>query len=133
MQYLMNPLKKNSNICARLILAVLVVSALSACTMVSKKMLPGMEYRENPHVEIIEYEDRAKLQEDCAKQSKETGGWYWGCSLIPHDPQGTCIVRVMAGDERIKKHELAHCHGQADTIWPWMTDHDFYRSQKKRP
>jgi hypothetical protein len=76
-------------------------------------MLPGIEYRENPNVEIIEYDDHAKLQEDCIKQHKKTGWHYSGCSLVPHDAKQKCIIRVMAGDEKTKKHELAHCHGHA--------------------
>ncbi len=100
--------------------------------MVSKEMLPGMEYRENPQVEIIEYDDHAKLQEDCAEQVKETYIWLSGCSQVPQDPQGTCIIRIMAGDERIKKHEMAHCHGHADTFLPWKADSDFYSRHKQQ-
>jgi hypothetical protein len=107
------------------IMAAIVVTALSSCTMVSKEMLPGIEYRENPNVEIIEYDDHAKLQEDCLKQHKKKGWRYGGCSLVPYDAKQKCIVRVMAGDEKTKKHELAHCHGHADTFWPWMVDSDF--------
>ena len=109
-----------------IMMAAIVVTTLSSCTMVSKKMLPGIEYRENPNVEIIEYDDHAKLQEDCVKQHKKASWQYSGCSLVPHDAKQKCIVRVMAGDERTKKHELAHCHGHADTFLPWMVDFDFY-------
>jgi len=109
---------------------IIVAFSLSSCTMVSKEMLPGMGYRENPHVKIIEYDDHAKLQEDCAKQVKGTYIWFSGCSLVPQDPQGTCIIRIMAGDERIKKHEMAHCHGHADTFLPWMVDSDFYNTSE---
>ena len=119
---------KLSDFSCLLLLSLLGVFSLSSCTMVSKEMLPGMEYRENPHVQIIEYDDHAKLQEDCAKQVKDTYIWFSGCSLVPHDPQGTCIIRIMAGDEKIKKHEMAHCHGHADTFLPWMADSDFYNT-----
>ena len=106
--------------------AVIALTVLSSCsTMVSKEMLPDIEYRENPIVKIIEYDDSAKLQEDCFKQHKKAGH-YSGCSLVPHDPTQTCIIRIMAGDERTKKHELAHCHGHADTYLPWKVDFDFY-------
>jgi len=114
-----------------LALAVFMAGAPASCTMISKEMLPGLEYRENPQVEIIEYDDHARLQQDCAKQNQDSDwryyGWrYSGCSLIPHDPDGTCIIRVMAGDERTKKHEIAHCHGYADTFLPWKADFNFY-------
>jgi hypothetical protein len=112
--------------------AIFIVFSLSSCTMVSKEMLPGMEYRENPQVKIIEYDDHAKLQEDCAEHVKETYIWLSGCSLVPQDPQGTCIIRIMAGDERIKKHEMAHCHGHADTFLPWKADSDFYSRHKQQ-
>jgi hypothetical protein len=108
------------------LMAVFMLSALSSCTMVSKEMLPGVEYRENPRVEIIEYDDYAKLQNDCANQFKEVYLRFSGCSSVPHDPQEKCIIRVMAGDEKTKKHELAHCHGHADTLLPWMVDFNFY-------
>jgi hypothetical protein len=108
------------------LMAIIVVSAISSCTMVSKEMLPGLEYRENPRVEIIEYDDYAKLQEDCANQFKEVYLRFSGCSSVPHDPQEKCIIRIMAGDEKTKKHELAHCHGHADTLLPWMVDFNFY-------
>jgi len=114
-----------------LLTALLAAFALSSCTMVSKEMLPGMEYRENPHVEIIEYDDHVKLQEDCARQLKETYLWFSGCSLVPQDPKGKCIIRVMAGDEKTIRHELAHCHGHADTFLPWMVDYDFYDTHKR--
>ena len=105
---------------------VIVTTALSSCTMVSKEMLPGIEYRENPNVEIIEYDDYAKLQEDCIKQHKKANWQYSGCSLVPYDANDKCIVRIMAGDEKTLKHELAHCRGHADTFLPWMVDFDFY-------
>jgi hypothetical protein len=35
------------------------------------------------NVEIIEYDDHAKLQEDCLKQHQKTGWHYAGCSLVP--------------------------------------------------
>jgi hypothetical protein len=101
--------------------------------MISKKILPGMEYRENPLVEIIEYNDKALLQADCVKQHKKKDWQYSGCTLVPHDPQDTCIVRVMKGDERTKRHELAHCHGHADTFWPWLVDFDFYSASENKP
>jgi hypothetical protein len=108
------------------IIAVIVATALSSCTMVSQEMLPGIEYRENPNVEIIEYDDSAKLQEDCVKQHKKANWRYTGCSLVPYDANEKCIVRIMAGDEKTLKHELAHCRGHADTFLPWMVDPDFY-------
>lgn len=117
--------KNLSGIAGVFIMAAIVVTVLSSCTMVSKEMLPGIEYRENPNVEIIEYDDHAKLQEDCLKQHKKKGWRYAGCSLVPYDAKQKCIVRVMAGDEKTKKHELAHCHGHADTFWPWMVDSNF--------
>ena len=89
-------------------------------------MLPGIEYRENPIVEIIEYDDYESLQEDCISQHKIADRNYFGCTLVPYDPTQKCIIRIMAGDDRTKKHELAHCHGHADTILPWMIDSDFY-------
>jgi hypothetical protein len=106
--------------------AIILASAFSSCTMVSREMLPGMEYREHPRVVIIEYQDHARLQADCVKQHKKADWNYSGCSLVPHDPRETCLIRIMKGDEKTKKHELAHCHGHADTFWPWMADFDFY-------
>jgi hypothetical protein len=123
--------KNFQGIAGVVLMSVLAVTALSSCTMVSKEMLPGIEYRENPNVEIIEYDDHAKLQEDCIKQHKKTGWRYSGCSLVPHDAKQKCIIRVMAGDEKTKKHELAHCHGHADTLLPWMADFDFYGKRKR--
>jgi len=114
-----------------LLTALLAAFALSSCTMVSNEMLPGIEYRENPLVEIIEYDDHAKLQEDCARQVKETYLWFSGCSLLPQNPQKKCVIRVMAGDEKTIRHELAHCHGHADTFLPWMVDYDFYNTPKR--
>ena len=107
--------------------AVIAITALSSCsTMVSKEMLPGIEYRKNPIVEIVEYDDHARLQEDCIKQHTKAYVNYFGCTLVPHDPTQKCIIRIMAGDDRTKKHELAHCQGHADTVLPWMVDSDFY-------
>jgi hypothetical protein len=37
----------------------------------------------------------------------------------------------MAGDEKTKKHELAHCHVHADTFGPWMVDFHFYGKHKR--
>ena len=109
--------------------AVIALTALSSCsTMVSKEMLPGIEYREDPLIEIITYDDYARLQEDCSKQHKKANWKYSGCSLVPHDPTQKCIIRIMAGDDRAKKHELAHCQGHADTFLPWKVDFDFYGS-----
>ena len=116
---------------APVIAAMILAPALSSCTMVSQKMLPGMTYRDNPRVEIIEYTDQAQLQADCVKQHKKTDWNYSGCALVPLDPEQKCIIRVMKGDEKTKKHELAHCHGRADTFWPWMADFKFYTSQER--
>lgn len=107
---------------------LMITATLSSCTMVSREMLPGMEYRENPLVEIIEYDDHEKLQEDCSRLEKWPGWNYYGCTLVPHDPAGKCIIRIMAGDEKIKAHEIAHCHGHADTVLPWKADSDFYKN-----
>ncbi|MFC1845080.1 hypothetical protein ACFLZ5_09875 [Thermodesulfobacteriota bacterium] len=101
---------------------------MSSCTMVSKEMLPGMEYRENPIVEIIEYNDYEKLQKDCIKLLNKPDWKYSGCTLVPHDPTQKCVIRIMAGDEKTKEHEMAHCHGHADTLLPWMADFDFYNN-----
>ena len=87
-----------------------------------------MEYRENPVVEIIEYDNYAKLQQDCVNRHKKAGWKYSGCTLVPHDPKEKCVIRIMAGDDRIKEHELAHCHGHADTFLPWKADSDFYNN-----
>ena len=46
---------------ANLLIILLAAFALSSCNMVSNEMLPGIEYREIPHVEIIEYDDHVKL------------------------------------------------------------------------
>lgn len=81
---------------ANLLITLLAAFALSSCTMVSNEMLPGIEYRKIPHVEIIEYDDHVKLQEDSARQVKETYLWFSGCCLVPQDPQEKCIIRVMA-------------------------------------
>ena len=91
-----------------------------------------MEYRENPKVEIIEYVDKDQLQADCVKIYKKTTWNYYGCSLIPLDPEQKCIIRIMKGDEKTKQHELMHCHGHADTFWPWMADFDFYSSPEPK-
>ena len=107
---------------------LLVVTALSSCTMVSREMLPGMEYRENPLVEIIEYTDYENLQKDCIKLNKKPDWKYSGCTLVPHDPDQKCVIRIMAGDEKTREHELAHCHGHADTLLPWKADFDFYNN-----
>jgi len=115
-----------------LLLAVLVLTAVSSCTMVSKEMLPNMEYRENPVVEIIEYDDYEKLQKDCIELNKKPDWKYSGCTLVPHDPSQKCVIRIMAGDEKTKKHELAHCHGHADTLLPWMADFDFYKNTDRK-
>lgn len=114
------------NLAGPVLIAVILAPALSSCTMVSKEMLPGMEYRDNPRVEIIEYDDHDQLQADCVTQHKKADWNYSGCALVPRDPRETCIIRVMKGDEKTKKHELAHCHGHADTFWPWKADFDFY-------
>lgn len=106
---------------------------LSSCTMISKEMLPGVEYRENPRVEIIEYTDFAKLQEDCAEQFTDAYLLFKGCTLVPHDPREKCVIRIMAGDEKTRKHEMAHCRGHADTIWPWQADAVFYGRQGQSP
>ena len=37
----------------------------------------------------------------------------------------------MAGDEKTIRHKLAHCHGHADTLLPWMVDYDFYDTLKR--
>ena len=83
--------------------AMILLPILSSCTMVSKEMLPGMEYREYPKVEIIEYEDKDQLQADCVKIYKKTTWNYYGCSLIPLDPKQKCIIRIMKGDEKTKQ------------------------------
>ena len=62
--------KNFQGIAGVVLMSVLAVTALSSCTMISKEMLPGIEYRENPNVEIIEYDDHAKLQE-CSKKLEE--------------------------------------------------------------
>ena len=110
----------------RTIYAVIAMTALSSCsTMVSKEMLPDIEYRENPKVVVIEYDDYEKLQKDCFKQHKKAG-YYSGCAWVPQDPTKTCIIRIMAGDEKTKKHEFAHCQGHADTYLPWKVDYNYY-------
>ena len=112
----------------RTLFIVLVITVLSSCTMVSREMLPGMEYRENPIVEIIEYDDYEKLQKDCIKLNKKPDWKYSGCTLVPHDPTQKCVIRIMAGDTKTKEHELAHCRGHADTLLPWKADFDFYNN-----
>lgn len=92
-------------------------------------MLPGIEYRADPRIKIIEYEDHDRLQEDCAEVLSNRDWWYAGCSLVPHNPEEVCIIRIMAGNERAKQHELAHCHGYADTMLPWKADFHFHDRQ----
>jgi len=41
------------------------------------------KYLMDINVEIIEYDDHAKLQEDCLKQHQKTGWHCAGCSLVP--------------------------------------------------
>ncbi|MBW2505608.1 MAG: hypothetical protein JRD19_00895 [Deltaproteobacteria bacterium] len=114
-----------------LLIALLAGFALSSCTMVSNEMLPGMEYRENPLVGIIEYDDHANLQEDCTRQVKETYLWFSGCSLVPQNPRKKYVIRVTAGDDKNIRHELTHCHGHGDTFLPSMVDYDFYNTPKR--
>jgi len=98
-----------------LILALL----LQSCTLISNDMLPGIEYRAKPNIQIIEYSNPLLLCWDCLKLHK-VPGWYSGCVWVPLNPAGTCIVRVGTGDKEALEHETQHCHGYADTWLPWM-------------
>lgn len=100
-------------------LILLVAALIPACTMVSKNLHPELgEYRPAPAVEVIEYDNLLSLNWDCLKQHK-IPGFYLGCALVPIDPQKVCIVRVMRGSVAALHHELQHCHGYADTWFPW--------------
>ena len=98
----------------KIIAVVICLMTISCTSKISTELFPGMRYRDNPVVQIIEYNDKAKLQKDCVEID---GSWwlsYKGCAIIPYYPSETCIIRVMEGDEESKKHELAHCSGYRD-------------------
>lgn len=101
------------------ILIISICLILSGCSMVSKELYPGMEYRENPKILELEYTSFKKLQKDCYNQDRIPGGVYHGCASTPLDSEGTCIIRYMKFDDDARKHELMHCHGYKDTFFFW--------------
>ena len=102
----------------RILLVILTVILLSGCTTrVSTELLPGHFYCEDPIVKVIEYDDKRELQQDCYSLLGKKPFALRGCSWVPYDPLGTCIVLVMRGDKETLEHEMSHCHGYADTYF----------------
>ena len=99
---------------------------MTSCTLVSTDLMPGYSYRENPIVNIIEYTDHAELQKDCYALHRRRGRNYYACVWVPYDPYKTCIIRIMVGDDKRLNHEMAHCHGYADTYFPWKANPDYF-------
>lgn len=58
---------------AILITVAILSCFLGGCTFVSSSMLPGINYRENPKVQVVEYDSIFDLQVACIKQHKVPG------------------------------------------------------------
>ena len=101
---------------------ILVTAALllPACSPhISKDFMKGMQYREAPVVEIVEYEDECCLQAKCKEIHDAFLFYYTGCVTIPYNPKEVCTIHIMEGDQENLEHEMWHCHGYADTYLPW--------------
>ena len=114
----------------RLILLVLA-ALLASCsttptpTLVSTELIAGYEYRPNPVVQVIRYSNQEELQRACTSVTKRQNFTFRGCGIVPPDPDGVCIIRIMRGDTKTERHERAHCYGYTDTTLPWLAHPDF--------
>ena len=82
-------------------------------TEISDELLSGYKFREEPIVEIIEYNTSFEVNWKC---SQYIPGMIYikGCALVPADPSSVCTIYVLKGDTEVLEHEYKHCQGYAD-------------------
>ena len=100
-------------------LIILLSLLLSGCAFVSKDIHPKLTHRTAPLIEIRKHSNWFGVQAACFKQNYYIPHIYMGCSLVPINPKDWCIINVIEGGKVSLQHELKHCHGYADTIFPW--------------
>ena len=106
-----------------LILWAIIGGLLVGCTTPTpvegkSGLLSGIkEYRSDPKIEIVYHDNYMETHVACLAEmpalqaASSVLSLHMACAKVPFNPEGTCKIHVVKGDQKNLDHELLHCKG----------------------